>query len=559
MSKESSQSDSVQLFFTNFANHLRKIRDEGADARQSYRAQILLSQLQQFEKAIGEFGGAHLGAPGGESALLALMEVTDMEKLGEWLRDHQKAAAISTLFFLNKKAHWERLFGASPLPDQVQRGSWIEPGALAKLAGSDGGFLVYAHGAPRLALFLAEAESQPDSPPIALSFLARILPLFLTSQLETRAEPIKHGERLIAKDPAFLEILALIGRAAQRDVTILLDGESGVGKEVVADFIHDRGSRSGKPFIAVNCAAIPVGLIESELFGHEKGAFTGAINKHIGSVERADGGTLFLDEIGEMEIAMQAKLLRFLQLHEFHRVGGRKKITVDVRIVAATNRNLKKRIEQGLFREDLYYRLSVMTFHIPSLRERIEDIIPLFHFFMERYARQFRIQPPMVDDQVYQLLVAYDFPGNVRELENLIQNLLVLSHGQRIMPSHLPGQIQKLEPRGVPVTDPKGVPRTWRLKNRPGKTIALPREFISGQGPLASPQPWSGQAPRDNEELKEAKQLIQEWAREENLQIERRFLESLLQSAGDSIPEASRIGKINRTLLYKMLERTGLK
>lgn len=294
--------------------------------------------------------------------------------------------------------------------------------------------------------------------------------------------------RLIARDPVFLEQLAEIEQAAQKDITILLEGESGTGKEVLAQYIHTGSPRADKPLITVNCAAIPAGLIESELFGHEKGSFTNAVNRHIGSVEAASGGTLFLDEIGEMEISMQAKLLRFLQLHEFHRVGGRAKISVDVRVIAATNRDLKEEVKKGNFREDLYYRLSVMPFHVPPLRERVDDIAPLARFFINKYSTEFRTGPMEIDDYVFQLLAAYEFPGNVRELENMVQKILITAK-ERITAADLPRELRNLEPKGEAVTDERGQVRKWRVSSptkRIGLSIMLPTS--TPPSPLKAPE-----------------------------------------------------------------------
>jgi len=317
-------------------------------------------------------------------------------------------------------------------------------------------------------------------------------------------------------------------------------------------------TQSSAAIVPVNCAAIPPGLIESELFGHEKGAFTGAHQRTIGYLEKAQGGTLFLDEIGEIDLAMQAKLLRFIQLGELHRVGGRQKISVDVRIVAATNRDLKQRVKEGQFREDLYYRLSVAPFTVPPLRERVNDIYPLTRYFLEKYAGNYNIPVPEVDGKVYQVLAAYDFPGNVRELENIVQNLLAINQGEKITPAHLPPDLQLLEPESRPVVDKGGLPRVWRKRrsyaHRINFSLAPPTQPpVERAGPE---QPWQNLTPRDNEDLKRAKQEIQDYARDETLALERRFLKELLDQVEGSMPQASKISKINRTLLYKMLERT---
>jgi len=234
------------------------------------------------------------------------------------------------------------------------------------------------------------------------------------------------------------DVLKLIGRVSRSDAPVLITGESGCGKEVVARAVHRFSPRASKPFVAINCAAIPETLLESELFGHEKGAFTGAMQQRIGRFEQGNGGTLFLDEIGEMPIMVQSKLLRVLQEGEFSRVGGNQTLKSNVRIVAATNRDPEKSIAAGQFREDLYYRLNVVRIHIPPLRERIDDIMPLAEHFRERICRG-RSGPSLrFSLGAMRVLQNYNWPGNVRELENVVQRAAVLATGNIIMPRDLP-------------------------------------------------------------------------------------------------------------------------
>jgi len=553
------QTDSVKLFFQNFADHLRRMRDDGSVASQSQRAQILLSQLQQFEKAIVEYNGASAGDGLAKSALQTLMSAGDMTDMAHWLQHQQKLMPLAGLYLLNPQGQWEELFGKVLLPDHLRMGQWLMPGLVGLLDGAEDAYLIYVRGIPRLVLCFEASDhiSQDDRKAFAL-FLARLSPLFLTSHVMEKKALGRIN--LIAHDPVFIDLLSTVERAAEKNVTILLEGESGTGKEVLAQFIHEKSPRRDKPMVTINCAAIPAGLIESELFGHEKGAFTGAVKRHLGCVERANGGTLFLDEIGEMEISMQAKLLRFLQLKEFHRVGGRQKVTVDVRIIAATNRDLKAEIKKGLFREDLYYRLSAIPFYIPPLRERVDDIVPLVHFFLKKYARYFNMERPQVDDHVFQLLACYSFPGNIRELENLIQKILVLAHG-KIVPGHLPPEIRELEPSGKVLTRSDGVVKSWR-RCLSSKKVKLKMRSCQSKPAVAGSQPslpWNQELPGDNEQLKVMKQQIQDFAKMEMIQLEKRFLEALMKKAEGSINEAARISNVNRTLLYKMLERTGLK
>ncbi len=542
---------SVSLFFDSFAKQLRRIRDDGKDASQAYRAQILLGQLQQFEKSIEE--SRPVATVSGDGTLGTWMHIGDLDALIHWLTQEQGVLPVVGAFYLDRLAVWQNLFGEEELPKRLKVSEWLERGAFGRLEDERPYYLFYAHGQPRL--LLATREVEPAQLAL-LRFVARLFPLFV-DELAPHLTVSPAGIDMIAHDPLFLEVLTLIKRVAAKDVTILLEGESGTGKEVIANFIHRNSSRKDKPFVAVNCAAIPAGLIESELFGHEKGAFTGAHQRKIGRLEEAQGGTLFLDEIGEVELAMQAKLLRFIQLREFHRVGGRQKLSVNVRIIAATNRDLKARVAEGHFREDLYYRLSVAPFRVPPLRKRVDDIVPLARFFLRKYAVEFHMAQPDVDPRVFQMLAAYPFPGNVRELENLIQKILVLAQGDKITPVHLPAELQKMEPAGRVVQNEQGRPRTWRPTLAVGRRIHLRHRRAAATSAVLVEGgfPWQLEMPRDNEELKQVRQAIQDFARDETMNLERRFLEDLLERAEGSMPTASKLSGINRTLLYKMLER----
>jgi two-component system nitrogen regulation response regulator GlnG len=242
------------------------------------------------------------------------------------------------------------------------------------------------------------------------------------------------GERLVGKSPALLEIFKTVGKVARSDVAVIVTGESGTGKELVARAIHAASARADGPFVAVNAAAIPRELLESELFGHERGAFTGAVETRAGRFREASGGTLFLDEIGDMPIDLQAKLLRVLQSGEITSVGGRRAERVDVRIVAATHRDLDAQVAAGRFREDLLYRLRVVPIHIPPLRERFEDIPVLAEHFVARYAEELGAAPRFLAEETLRHLSAYAWPGNVRELENAIKRALVLAPGDVLTP-----------------------------------------------------------------------------------------------------------------------------
>jgi Nif-specific regulatory protein len=245
------------------------------------------------------------------------------------------------------------------------------------------------------------------------------------------------------------EVYQLIAQVSRSETTVLLRGESGTGKELVAHAIHYASPRAAKPIIKVNCAALPEGVIESELFGHEKGAFTGAVAARKGRFELAQGGTLFLDEIGDLSPAMQIKLLRVLQEKEFERVGGVATIKADVRLIAATNRDLEDLIEKERFRQDLYYRLNVFPIHIPPLRKRRTDILLLADYFAERYSEQNHKKVRRISTPAIDMLMAYHWPGNVRELENCIERAVLLSDDEVIHGHHLPPTLQTAEASGT--------------------------------------------------------------------------------------------------------------
>lgn len=243
--------------------------------------------------------------------------------------------------------------------------------------------------------------------------------------------------QIIANSPVMKKVLEDVAQAAKSNASIFINGESGTGKEVIAHAIHYQSLRSSKPFIKVNCAAVPETLIESEFFGHEKGSFTGANLKRLGRFELANTGTLMLDEITEIPLSVQAKLLRALQEHEFERVGGNKVIKVDVRIISTSNRDMREAVERKCIREDLYYRLNVVPIHIPPLRERVEDIIPLAEYFTERMSLENQREPKTLTSDAKDKLLNYKWPGNVRELANIIERAIVLNSSSKISPENL--------------------------------------------------------------------------------------------------------------------------
>ncbi len=245
-------------------------------------------------------------------------------------------------------------------------------------------------------------------------------------------------EQIIFRSSVMADVINLAGRVAQSRATVLIQGESGTGKELMARLIHDLSPRSEKPMTIVNCAALPENLLESELFGHEKGAFTGASSSRIGRFEEADGGTLFLDEIGELSNTVQVKLLRFLQERAFQRIGGNRTFQTDVRVISATNRNLEERMKEGFFREDLFYRLNVVGITIPPLRERKEDLSPLIDHFLKHFSFENNRKISGVASKARDLLMKYDYPGNVRELENILERAVVIARGNYIETADLP-------------------------------------------------------------------------------------------------------------------------
>jgi DNA-binding NtrC family response regulator len=276
--------------------------------------------------------------------------------------------------------------------------------------------------------------------PIDLEHVGVILAKIETNQklvtenryLKRKLEQTDDFKDIIGRSNGIKKVLSDISRIARSDATVLIRGESGTGKELVARAIHQASPRATGPFLAVNCTSLPETLLESELFGHERGAFTGASSRHLGRFELADHGTIFLDEIGDITLPIQAKLLRVLETRTFQRLGGEKDIKVDIRVLTATNRNLEAKVKDGSFREDLFYRLNVIPVTIPPLRERVDDILPLIEFFIEKYNHKNNKAVRGITPQAKDLLLRHSWPGNVRELENLIERAIVLSSGDVI-------------------------------------------------------------------------------------------------------------------------------
>lgn len=264
-----------------------------------------------------------------------------------------------------------------------------------------------------------------------------------------RIEPFTPKKTIVYKSELMDQLMKMVDRVSPSTATVLVLGESGTGKELIAQAIHDRSQRRSKPFVAINCGALRETLLESELFGHEKGAFTGAYARKIGLAEAANGGTLFLDEIGELTPGIQSKLLRFLQEGEIFRVGGKEPIKVDIRLVSATNRELDKEVAKGNFREDLYYRINTIVLSSPPLRRRKEDIPMLIDYFLKNGSHRYLNRGISVNQESMDVLLKYDWPGNIRELQNVCERLQILSEGETITPKDLPDFVKNPESKFI--------------------------------------------------------------------------------------------------------------
>jgi len=338
---------------------------------------------------------------------------------------------------------------------------------------------------------------------------------------------------IVGRSQAMQNVFKLIGQVSASDATALITGESGTGKELVARAIYHHSGRAQQPFLAINCAAIPEQLLESELFGHEKGAFTGASVQRIGKFEQCHKGTIFLDEIGDMPLGPQTKILRVLQSGTFERVGGNLPIKVDVRIIAATNKPLEDAVANRTFREDLFYRLNVVKIDLPALRNRSEDIPLLFNYFLSKYAQKYKQRPKSISPDVLAVFEQYHWPGNVRELENVIQRALVVSKGQVILLADLPPEIAQI-----------------RAKSG-GAPTAI--EGPIANAPVSGPDDISGIA-----------QKLFEWARKDSKlkiipAVERELVvEALKQTKGNQVQAAKLLG-ITRATLRKRVDKFGIK
>ncbi|WP_422138876.1 nitrogen regulation protein NR(I) [Endozoicomonas sp. ALC020] len=306
----------------------------------------------------------------------------------------------------------------------------------------------------------------------AVSLAKRAIEHSCQKKTEQVIEAVDNGTEIIGEAPAMQEVFRAIGRLSQSNITVLINGESGTGKELVAQALHKHSPRANNPFIALNMAAIPRDLIESELFGHEKGAFTGAGAMRKGRFEQSQNGTLFLDEIGDMPAETQTRLLRVLADGEFYRVGGHTPVKVDVRIIAATHQNLEKLVEEGSFREDLFHRLNVIRVHLPRLRERSEDIPVLARHFLDRAAKELNVEPKVLTQETAKFIASLEWPGNVRQLENTCRWLTVMASGREVLISDLPPELLS-QPDSGPVTPQSG---NWEQQLR----LWADRELAAG-------------------------------------------------------------------------------
>ena len=412
-----------------------------------------------------------------------------------------------------------------------------------------GGFEVLRHvldRAPDVPVILITAHGTVDSAvsaiktgafdyvtkPFEQSELRHVIAKAVRTRALGRGAPIGSApeaeRRIIGDSPAVQEIYRIVEKVADTPSTVLVTGESGTGKELVAQALHQGSSRRNKPLIKINCAAIPKDLMESELFGYERGAFTGAVTSKPGRFELADGGTLFLDEIGEIPIEMQVKLLRALQESEFERVGGVKTLKVDVRLIAATNRDLGKEIQAGRFREDLFYRLNVVPISLPPLRERRADIPLLVEFFREKYNRKLHKRIELVEPAAMELLRAWSFPGNIRELENLMERAVLFADGSTIRVEDLPENLRRT---AAPAQAP---------------ALAGPSPGAQTPGP-AAPLPAIADA------------SMKDIVRGAAAALERDLIARALDETGGNVTQAARRLKISRKSLQNKMKEFGLR
>ncbi len=354
------------------------------------------------------------------------------------------------------------------------------------------------------------------------------------------------ADTIIGRNSGLKEVFRTLMRVAPTESTVLVTGESGTGKELAVRFLHEQSKRKNGPLVPVNCGAIPRDLLESELFGHEKGAFTGAVSAHQGRFQAASHGTIFLDEIGELELPLQAKILRALQEQEIEPVGSRKPVSVDVRVVAATNRDLEQMVAQGLFREDLFYRLQVIPVHLPPLRERGSDILELARFFMHKFCTRDKRPELALSDEVCDIFMRYAWPGNVRELQNYMERMAVLVEGDLLTPQDLPAKVLKAVAAkdGQDVTDDAGA----------ADAAPCAQNNISSHGPIAEAGSAQSYVQPSLAVLEEKGLGLKAFLEEIEMSL---IQEALKAENGSQQKAASRLG-IKRTTLIEKMRRKGL-
>ncbi|MDO9316203.1 MAG: nitrogen regulation protein NR(I) [Burkholderiaceae bacterium] len=415
---------------------------------------------------------------------------------------------------------------------------------------------------------------KPFDVPKAVELIRRALDESMREAV--RDERLSEMPEMLGQAPAMQDVFRAIGRLSQSIVTVLITGESGSGKELVAHALHKHSPRATGPFVAINTAAIPKDLLESELFGHERGAFTGAQTTRRGRFEQADGGTLFLDEIGDMPFDLQTRLLRVLSDGQFYRVGGHNPMRSNVRVIAATHQNLEDRVKQGVFREDLFHRLNVIRLRLPALRERQEDVPALARFFLQKSAKELGVEAKRITDAAVAQMMRFDFPGNVRQLENICHWLTVMAPAQTIEPKDLPPELlSTASPAAVPVTPMASAPSAVPVFSAAAPVVSMPepllaafdavstitpsdppREVISTAELPASPSRWLADLERESRSLLLAGEP-EVWDT-----LTRKFEAQLIHTAldmtrGRRIEAAQKLG-IGRNTITRKIQELGL-
>lgn len=373
-----------------------------------------------------------------------------------------------------------------------------------------------------------------------------------TEKISIRPTQRTQYDNIIGQSPALREIFSILDRVAPSELSVVIEGETGSGKEVIARALHDHSARSKGPFVVFDCSAFPASLLESELFGHEKGSFTGAVGRHVGVFERADGGTLFFDELGELDMEFQAKFLRVLELGQLRRVGGEKTIQVDVRVVAATNRNLEDMVEDRRFRADLFYRLAQVRFLLPPLRDRREDIALLVEHFLTQQAERTGRRPLMEASAIH-ALKAYDWPGNIRQLRNVVEKAVAMCRDGMITEEYFRGELQArrpLAPQPEPVRQTQDVAAPAWQPPTPLAAVITPAPVSARAGVAVAQASMFDEAGvlRSFKDIKD--EIIDAF--------ERQYLELLLVQCKGNISRAARTAEVDRRHFYRLLKKHGL-